>query len=190
MGRFNMLLAALDLEATGLDCTKGSILELGIAVFNKNLELEGSFNRVITPLPGYEDDFSKLDPVVVEMHTKNGLFDDIRAGIGVTCNQAELDAMSFLDRWPGQKFMLVGNSVYLDRWWLKEHMPKLEARFMRHIIDVSSLNRVCELFNKKLFNGRPRYSNVHRAYDDAEYSMSVLRYYRDNGAFSTMIDSL
>ncbi len=172
-----MYYVGLDLETTGLDRKRGSILELAMTVCNERLEEVSTYRCTVSPLPGYENDFTKLDPVVIEMHTKNGLFDEIRRGECLRRYQAEESALAFLKPYSG-KLMMVGNSVYWDRLWLADdHMPKLDAVFMRHLIDVTSLNRFAELTDKELFRGRPKHPETHRALDDARASLNTLRYY-------------
>lgn len=64
----------VDLESTGLDANKGSIIEIAMVATDANLnEIGKPFTSLIRPLPGFG--YEVMDKFVREMHTKNGLLE-------------------------------------------------------------------------------------------------------------------
>ena len=68
----------LDLETTGVDVPKDEIIEVGLSLVSteEGYPEVGSFSRVIIPS---DEAFLRMvnKPVVLEMHQKNGLFNEI-----------------------------------------------------------------------------------------------------------------
>lgn len=70
-------LLALDLETTGLDPRSETILEVAaMSVDARDLSVSGSFHA-FNDIP-IDTTFSFADEKVVEMHTRNGLIDELR----------------------------------------------------------------------------------------------------------------
>jgi oligoribonuclease (3'-5' exoribonuclease) len=165
----------LDLECTGLDQCTGSILELAFILTDVDLVEIARFQTSVNPLPGYDD----MDPVVLKMHTKNGLLQEIREGGGVRRYQAEELALQVIETHCKltPKLTIAGNSVWFDKNWLKEHMPKLHDRINYRIFDITTINTLAQIVNPDLFQGRPRGDDNHRAMSDTQNSLEMARYY-------------
>lgn len=73
---------------------------------------------------------------------------------------------------------LAGNSVYMDRMFLREFMPRIDQHLHYRIIDVSTCKELCKRWNKKLFSQVPSKKTVHRGLDDIKESIEELRYYK------------
>ena len=71
------MLCWVDVESTGLDESQGHLLEVAMVVTDDNLKETTYASVIIKPQAELELLKSQIDPVVKEMHTKNGLFDDI-----------------------------------------------------------------------------------------------------------------
>jgi oligoribonuclease len=179
-----MLLAFTDLEMTHRKPELGSIIEVGIIVTDKHLNVLGKFQSIVNPMAGYSE---PEDEDVVRMHTDNGLFAEIKAANAAGTirrrYEVEADTVAFLERFGPSQLLIVGNSIYHDLAWLQYHMPKLASHFHRHLLDITSLNKAAELFAPKLFRARPRGLGNHRALDDASNSLDTLKHYRDYGLF-------
>jgi oligoribonuclease len=67
-----------DIESTGLNPKKDHLLEVALVVTDDDLREIASASTIMQPV-GIKIDSVEMDPVVREMHTKNGLLDEIRA---------------------------------------------------------------------------------------------------------------
>lgn len=87
----------VDTETTGLDERNGHLLEVALVVTDDNLNEVSHLSTVVRPVGvNLEELIAKCDPVVQEMHTKNGLFAELRAGGGIRQYDAEELLISFL----------------------------------------------------------------------------------------------
>jgi oligoribonuclease len=125
-----------------------------------------------------------MEPVVVDMHTKNGLLAEIEAGDCLRRYEAEQAALDWISDFP-RGMPLAGNTVHFDKAWIKYHMPILHSYFHYRVIDVTSFNEMAARINPALWAGRPGggKETAHRALADALESMNTLRYYKDHGLF-------
>lgn len=98
----------------------------------------------------------------------------------ITENQAEDSILKFLTDNDIAAFAspLAGNSVYMDRMFLREYMPRLDAHLHYRIIDVSTIKELCKRWNKSVFSKVPPKQNVHRGLDDIKESLEELKYYK------------
>lgn len=98
----------------------------------------------------------------------------------VTEIQAEDTILKFLDEngIDAQSSPLAGNSVYMDRMFLREYMPRLNEHLHYRIIDVSTVKELCKRWNKSLFSSVPSKKLVHRGLDDIKESIEELKFYK------------
>ena len=71
------MLAWIDLEMTGLDPDLHVIVEIATLITDDQLNLIAEGPDLV--ISATEEQLEKMDPVVVEMHTKSGLLDEIKA---------------------------------------------------------------------------------------------------------------
>lgn len=179
------MIGFLDIEATGLDKDKGSILEVGLILTTDDLRPIRKYEIVVKPMFGYMD----MEPIVLDMHTKNGLLAECLS-VGFRRYEAEERLVQFMESQLIQKpelkgqIQMAGNSIYFDKAWLREHMPRFERFFHRRVIDISTLNEIAKRVAPKVFERRPRADDNHRAMSDAENSLDTIRYYLDEGFFT------
>jgi len=67
-----------DVESTGLDEKIGDLLEVAIVVTDDQLKEVAEMSFLIVP-PDLDATIAKMDPYVRDMHTKNGLIDDLKS---------------------------------------------------------------------------------------------------------------
>jgi len=164
----------IDLEMTGLNPNKESIIEIATIVTEGDLSIvsEGPTFAISTS----EELISGMDEWNTTHHTQNGLIERVREE-GVRMGEAEHKTLQFLHKYcePG-RLPLCGSSVHHDRRFLRKFMPDLDAFFSYRIVDVSSIKEVV----KRWYPKGPRYrkNSGHRALDDIRGSIEELRFYR------------
>lgn len=73
---------------------------------------------------------------------------------------------------------LAGNSVHLDKEFLKKYMPRFVDHLHYRIVDVSTIKELASRWYPKVFEEMPPKKLAHRALGDIEESIEELRYYR------------
>lgn len=99
----------------------------------------------------------------------------------VSVTEAETIMLEFLSNYVTSKQSpLAGNSVYMDRIFLKKFMPKVDDYLHYRIIDVSTIKELCRRWNKDIYKGLPKKEFSHRAVADIKESVKELKYYKNN----------
>lgn len=75
---------------------------------------------------------------------------------------------------------LVGNSVYMDRLFLRKFMPTLNEYLHYRIIDVSTVKELCSRWNPEVSKEQPKKQYSHRALSDIKESVEELKFYKEN----------
>jgi oligoribonuclease len=165
----------LDLEMTGLSPADDLILEVGAIV------TDWDFNEIATYHGIVKNKLSLLKKRIA----KNAVFwdfnPDSRDGLlkqnedGRKLREVESELLRFIEKnfKDGVPVLLAGNSVHIDRRFIVEKWPKLDARLHYRMLDVSAWKVVFEGKYKKKF-AKP---DAHRALDDIRGSIMELQYY-------------
>jgi oligoribonuclease len=162
------MLIVLDLETTGLDPQREEILEVAAIAVDDKLEEVARFETLVYP----KRKLWEIDEYVRDMHTKNGLLEELRryniiADVDRIYGAAGASAkLAAFIRQHGVKLgkdykerdgkvvevitinrpQLCGNTISFDRAFLKQHMPEAHAELHYRNLDVSSLNEVARRF--------------------------------------------
>lgn len=172
------ILFVTDCEMTGLDVNKHRLLEIYIQVTNNHLEPLESLHIVLT-CPKKElddmDDWCKLNHGLRSQ--KNGLMtssllDDVGHST-ITLEQAQVKILSLIDKYTKHAVMLAGCSVYNDRAFLIQGMPKLKDRIHYRVFDFSSLKEASSRFGIPL--KIRKFRSNHRAKNDVEASIHLAK---------------
>jgi len=168
----------IDLEMTGLDTERHTIVEIAVLVTDGALELvDDGIDLVIHATP---DELGRMDDFVRNMHTKSGLLPQIEAST-LSLEAAGAQVVEYLrTRVPESTAPLCGNSIGVDRRFLDRYLPSVDRYVHYRSIDVSSLKELCRRWNPSVYKGRPGKQETHRALDDIRESLEELRYYRDH----------
>lgn len=75
---------------------------------------------------------------------------------------------------------LAGNTIYMDRMFLRKYFPKVDGYLHYRIIDVSTVKELCGRWNRKVYDRAPRKLLKHRALEDIKESINELKHYREN----------
>jgi oligoribonuclease len=167
----------MDLEMSGLDVKKESILEIATILTDSQLEIieEGPVLAIHQP----EEILQNMDEWNTKHHTESGLIERVRASkIGL--KEAEAQTIDFLQNHiERRKAPLCGNSIHQDRLFLLMYMPELEGFLHYRNIDVSSIKELVRRWYPDDYHP-PIKRGLHRALDDIRESIDELRHYRRN----------
>lgn len=183
----NDLLAWMDLEMTGLDPAQHVIVEIATLLTDNDLKVVAEGPELV--IHATADQLAGMDKVVVDMHTKSGLLDQIKAA-ETSLEDATAQTLAFLKEHiadPGS-VPLCGNSIGMDRRFLAVHMPEVEQFLHYRSIDVTTLKELARRWHPAVLASAPRKEVGHRALDDITASIEEMRHYRDH-LFSAKADA-
>ena len=166
----------IDLEMTGLDLEKESIIEIATVVTDGELNVLATGPNLAITVP--EELIEGMDDWNTRHHHQSGLVDRIRKE-GVSAREAEQATLSFLEQWVDRKKApLCGNSVWNDRQFLGKEMPELLDFLHYRMVDVSTIKELA----RRWYADTPRFQKkgVHLALDDILESIEELRHFREH----------
>ena len=171
------MLAWIDLEMTGLDPAKNVIVEIATLITNNDLEIIAEGPSLV--IQATEDDLAKMDPYVIEMHTRSGLLNEIQNS-EVTLEEAGKATMDFLRSHIDKEktVPLAGNSIGTDRRFLAQWLPDIENFLHYRCVDVSSIKELAKRWFPEILVDAPKKEGGHRAMDDIKASVKELEFYR------------
>lgn len=172
----------IDLEMTGLDTGRDSILEVATIVTDADLNVlaEGPELAIAHPLDALE----AMDEWNRNQHGNSGLWRRVLEE-GVPLAEAEARTLAFLREWvPARASPMCGNSICQDRRFLHRLMPELEGHFHYRNLDVSTIKELARRWAPEVLQG-VRKQAAHTALSDVRDSIGELRHYRAHmGAFA------
>ncbi|MXW42139.1 MAG: oligoribonuclease [Acidimicrobiia bacterium] len=173
------MLAWMDLEMTGLDPNRDVIVEIATLLTDDNLELLAEGPDLVVSAPAQA--LTAMEQVVVQMHTKSGLLEEIQnSTLSLqTAGEMTLDFLRSHIAEPGT-VPLCGNSIGVDRSFLAEQLPDVHSFFHYRSIDVSTIKELARRWHPAVFHSAPQKTKDHRALDDIRESLAELRHYRDH----------
>jgi oligoribonuclease len=165
----------MDLEMTGLDPDRDSILEIATIVTDSELN-ELAEGPVLAIHHGLEI-LEAMDDWNREHHSGSGLWNRVLDS-EVTLLRAERETLDFLAEWTEQgSSPICGNSICQDRRFLYRLMPELQKWFHYRNLDVSSIKELASRWSPDILKGLVK-ANRHEALSDIRESIEELRYYR------------
>ena len=162
----------IDLEMTGLSPDYSTILEISTILTDNNLEIIEKGPSIVI----FQEDIvlDTMDGWCFEQHRKTGLLDEVKQS-KTSLAQAEEQTLDFLKKHcEFQESPLCGNSIWVDRFFLKAYMPRLELFLYYRVIDVSTIKELVLRWGGPEFEKK----DVHRAEDDICESIQELKFYR------------
>lgn len=197
------MLVWTDLETTGLVATKERVLEVAVIITDDQLNEVARFERVTSE--ARRTDFTKVDPFVLAMHSKNGLWteslqmrdgyarvlspssnvdhidEELAAFVKQYCATSEVVLADWKPSTGGNKVgpQLAGSTISFDRSFLAAHLPQFHATLHYRNVDVSSFNEIAKRFWPAVYDARPckGKESAHRAMPDVVESLNVMRHY-------------
>ncbi|XP_063973031.1 probable oligoribonuclease [Diachasmimorpha longicaudata] len=173
----------MDMEMTGLDAVKDHILEVACLVTDKELNVISSdFHEIIHQS---DEILNNMNEWCKKNHQATGLCDAVRKS-EISLETAEERLLSFLKEYvPEKACPVAGNSIYMDRMFLRVHMPIADEFLHYRLIDVSTIAELAKRWNAPAVSAAPKKKELHRAIDDIRESIEQLKYYK-----STFLKSL
>jgi oligoribonuclease len=172
------MLVWMDLEMTGLDPTRHVIVEIATLVTTDDLEIVAEGPDLV--VAATDEQLAQMDDVVREMHTTSGLLEAIKAS-STSLEEAGAATLAFLrSQIPEPKRVpLCGNSIGVDRRFLRHQLPAIDEHLHYRTIDVSTVKELCKRWNPSVYGNAPKKAGAHRALEDIRESVAELAYYRD-----------
>ena len=166
----------MDLEFTGLSDDQ-LIIETACIITDKNLDiLEEGPNLIIYRS---QEELDRIEAWPLKVHTESGLLEKVKKS-KIKISEAEKINIDFISKWVEKKEgLLCGNSIHIDRKYIRKEMPVLDDYLHYRMIDVSSFKEVIKRWFKPIKN-EPQKQNTHQALDDIKGSIEELRWYKEN----------
>jgi oligoribonuclease len=166
----------IDLEMTGLDTQRDSIIEIATIVTDAQLNLieEGPVFAI------HQSDavLDAMDDWNKNQHGGSGLIQRVRDSAH-SAQDAERMTLDFLARHvPPKASPMCGNSICQDRRFLAREMPALEAFFHYRNLDVSTVKELARRWAPAIAGGFVK-GAAHLALDDIRESIRELQFYRE-----------
>ena len=168
----------MDLEMTGLDPDRHTIVEIATLITDDELEVVAEGPDLVVHQPA--DALAEMDDVVRDMHTRSGLLPAIEAS-EVSLADAGAQTLAFLRTHvpEARTVPLCGNSIGTDRRFLARYLPEIEDHLHYRSVDVSTIKELARRWYPAQLSALPRKATAHRALDDIRESIEELRYYRE-----------
>jgi oligoribonuclease len=167
----------MDLEMTGLDPEKDTILEIATLITDEALDVQAEGPVIAIQHP--QSILQAMDQWNREHHAASGLTARVLAST-IALPDAEARTLAFVQQYCAERRSpLCGNSVWQDRRFLARYMPALERYLHYRNIDVSTVK---ELVRRWYPHGprAPEKRHAHLALDDLRESIAELVFYRQN----------
>ena len=164
----------LDLEMTGLNPKKCHILQVATIITDFHLNEIVATDFIIWQPKSV---LAAISPPIKLMHSQNKLLPKVESS-KITLEDVESYIFQLLLKHSHyQNTYLIGNSIHVDRLFLKQHMPLVEKFLHYRQIDISSIKMLCrEWFNMSFQSS----TKTHTALEDIRQSIEELKYLRDN----------
>lgn len=167
----------IDCEMTGLDEKKDRIIEIACIVTDSNLQPMCEGINLVVHQP--DSLLSSMNEWCTKTHTATGLYKAVQEST-ITETEAEERVLELLKKHVKPKESpLAGNTIYMDRIFLMQCMPRVHDYLHYRLIDVSTIKELCHRWNLDIYKGQKSKKLVHRALDDIHESINELKYYRE-----------
>jgi len=171
------MLVWMDLEMTGLDPDRNTIVEIATLVTDDNLALVAEGPDLVVHTS--DEQLDAMEQIVKDMHSRSGLLDAIRQST-LSLEDAGRQTLEFIKQHVPEHSTvpLCGSSIGTDRRFLAAQLPEIENWLHYRSVDVSTVKELCRRWYPKTFKAAPPKKTSHRAMDDIRESIAELTYYR------------
>lgn len=180
MAQRSDLLCWIDLEMTSLkDVLVDRITEIAVVLTDKDLNVVAEGPEIVIHVD--DELFDRVSPEARAVYMENGMREH-SAKSTITTEEAERQVLAFLTEHVAlQTAPLCGNTIHIDRRFLRIQMPRVEQHLFYRCIDVSSIKELARRWAPEVYEeaGRRKGVKPHRAKGDILNSIEELRFYRD-----------
>ena len=167
------------------DAAEDQIIEIAVLLTDKNLSVVAEGPDLVIHADARQ--FEGIPESARALHEKSGLFEESGKST-ISVREAEEEVLAFLKEHvePGTA-PVCGNSIHVDRHFLRLQMRELDEYLFYRCIDVSTVKELARRWAPGVYEeARARKGeSAHRAMDDIRASISELAFYR--GAFFTRL---
>jgi oligoribonuclease (3'-5' exoribonuclease) len=168
----------LDLETTGTVALDDDIIEVGAALTHgAGYDIVDTYQAVYRT----EKRLHEIDPIVVSMHSRNGLWAEVAAAKEhAPDGQSEiLDWLDALGAF-GHLLPLAGSGVsHFDRRFIRQAWPALDSRLAHAMYDIGVVRRFLRQWGHLEADYGASRESSHRAMDDVHSHIEEARFFRD-----------
>jgi len=165
----------VDLEMTGLDLSKDTIMEMACIVTDRQLNIISEGPNLI--IHHTDDQLNAMGAWCTEQHGRTGLTKACRDSV-LTVQDVEEAMLDFVKHYcPKGRCELAGNSIHCDRKFIEKYMPNFLEHLHYRIIDVSSVRNVASRWYPDFDRFESTEGN-HRALNDIRSSISEMLHYK------------
>jgi oligoribonuclease len=165
----------MDLEMTGLDPEKDTIIEIATIITDSDLNVVAEGPEIA--IHQEPERFGQMDDWNKEQHTKSGLWQKVLAS-KISLSEAEAQTLAFIKRFVEPRSSpLCGNTIWQDRRFIARYMPLIDAHLHYRMIDVSTVKEL----SRRWYGDEVKYTKekgLHRALEDIRESVEELKFYR------------
>lgn len=171
------MLAWMDLEMTGLDPDRHTIVEIATLITDDDLAVTAVGPDIVVHATA--EQLVAMDDVVRSMHERSGLLSAIESST-IDLASAGAETLAFLRAHisTARTVPLCGNSIGTDRRFLARHLPEIDEFLHYRSVDVSTVKELTRRWYPDALAAAPRKVGAHRALDDIRESVAELEYYR------------
>ncbi len=170
------LLVWIDLEMSGLNPEVDKIVEIAVLITTYNLDIVAQGPHLI--IHQEQSVFDSMDDWNKKQHGQSGLIDAAKQST-ITIASAEEQILGFIKQYAQEKkAYLSGNSIWVDRLFLRAHMPRLDSYLHYRIIDVSTVKQLVSLWYPQSPLLPYIKKDAHRADLDIAESVAELIFYK------------
>ena len=164
----------LDLEMTGLDPELHGVLQAALALTDLAAQEDPEVHDFV--IAQTEEALAEMDDFVRAMHSSSGLLERVRKQGRPVAEVEERLLELVAERCGPNEGHLAGNSIWVDRGFLRRHLPRFERYLHYRQVDVSSF----KLMARAWYGERAEFkkAEAHLAAGDIGESIEELRFYR------------
>lgn len=171
----NKRMVWIDLEMTGLNLERESIIEIATIITDSELNILAEGPNLAISVS--EELIEGMDDWNTRHHFGSGLIDRVRNN-SVSLEEAERQTLEFIKQYvPKRTAPLCGNSVWNDRQFLVKEMPSVANYLHYRMVDVSTIKELA----RRWYPGLPKFEKkgAHLALDDIRESVFELVHFRE-----------
>jgi oligoribonuclease len=169
----------IDMEMTGLNPKKDRVLEIALIITDNDLKIVDETTDLV--IHQSKIILNRMDSWCKVHHGKSGLIQKVTDS-NITLKDAREKLSETICKYCDRKTgILCGNSVYVDRMYIRKYFPLIDKYLSYRMIDVTSVKELAKRWypeEVKSFLDNKDVTITHRAQDDIKWSINEMKFYR------------